>query len=302
MINNIKDRQCNLCHNRIYRYLFDNNDYKIIRCSKCGLMTVSPLPDDKLVANLYEKDYFKTGSEGKGYSDYLKEYITKPFIQTRYKTLSNLRDGGRLLDIGCAHGFFLKTCESKFECVGVESSRFASEYGRKKMGLNIITARLEDASFTPGSFDVITCWSVVDHLKDPVDFFQRTNKLLRKGGIFAFNIANTDSLRFHLNNRNWKPIRPPEHLYYYSINNIKELLAKTNFDLNKLTGKGEVGINHVFNNPDLNLLKNGKNKFYLTKNEYLKFYLFGLFCLFSEKIGLGGFTVGSNLDVYAKKK
>lgn len=302
MINKIQNRPCNLCGNISYNHLFDHDGYKIIRCLKCGLATVSPLPDDEQVSELYEEDYFQTGSEERGYSDYIKNYITKPFIQKRYNTLVGLRGGGKLLDVGCAHGFFLKACEHEFDCFGVESSKFSSEYGRKKLNLNITTARLEAASFAPESFDIITCWSIVDHLKDPVAFFQSIYKLLKKGGVFAFNIANVDSLRFHLNKQNWKPIRPPEHLYYYSISNTNKLLSNTNFDLIKFTGKGEIGISHVFNNPDLNILIGGNNKFNLSIGEYIKFYLFGLFCLFSEKTGWGGFTVGSNLDVYAQKK
>lgn len=298
----VSDRACSLCGCTSYNYLFDKREYKFIRCVDCGLATVTPLPSSEILEDLYEEDYFVTGSEEKGYADYIANYITKPFIQKRKEMVLKLKGGGKLLDVGSAHGFFLKAVEGHFDCMGVESSKFASSYGRDKLGLNILTNSIEDAELPLGSFDIITCWSIIDHIKDPVAFFTRINQLLKPGGIFASNIANVDSLRFHLNKENWKPIRPPEHLYYYTIKSMRGLLDKTGYSKMVLTGKNEIGIGHVFNNPDLNIITHEQHHFNLSKLQYLRMYLFGLFCLFSEKTGLFGYTVGSNLDVYAYKK
>jgi 2-polyprenyl-3-methyl-5-hydroxy-6-metoxy-1,4-benzoquinol methylase len=47
--------------------------------------------------------------------------------------------------------------------------------------------------FDPGSFDVLLCADVVEHLRDPVLFLQRTRAVLRRGGRLVLstpNIAN----------------------------------------------------------------------------------------------------------------
>jgi len=260
--------RCNLCDNNKFKFLFKKNGYSIIKCRHCGLVTVSPLPNSKDLNGLYEREYFEAGQDKKGYSQYkegIKDYFDyvkkEPFIEKRINYLKRFSKGGKLLDIGCAHGFFLKAAEKEgWKVSGVDTSKYACDFGKEKFHLNIINKSLEKANFSPNYFDVVTIWSFVDHCVNPLKLFKEVNRILKIGGVLAFNISNINSFRAMINSRDWRPFRPPEHLYYYSINTANKYLSKTGFGKTFYFGKGEVGIKDIFKTPDLSL-KDKKERF-----------------------------------------
>jgi 2-polyprenyl-3-methyl-5-hydroxy-6-metoxy-1,4-benzoquinol methylase len=53
--------------------------------------------------------------------------------------------GGRLLEIGCAGGFFLDEGRKRgFEVVGIELNATMATHARTPLGLNVIQGRIED--------------------------------------------------------------------------------------------------------------------------------------------------------------
>ena len=301
-------RKCDLCENRSFKFLFKKNIYSIIKCKSCGLVTINPFPTKKELKKLYEKEYFETGKQNKGYSNYKKginnyfDYVKKePFIDVRLNNLLKFKNEGNLLDVGCAHGFFMDAAKKKgWDVVGVNVSSYVCNYGKKNFKLNIINKSLEDAKFPSKSFDVVTVWSYLDHSMEPTKLLKECNRILKKGGILALNISNIDSFRAIINGVNWRPIRPPEHLYYYSIDTLNKYLLKTGFGKTVYFGKGEVRLKDVIKTPDVSLSID-KVKFKFTVFQWIKLYLIGIFCFISLKTKIKNYTIGSNLDIYTRK-
>ena len=89
-----RGKKCNLCNNNKFKFLFKKNNYSIVKCKFCGLVTIDPLPTDQDLGDLYEKEYFEASVIKKGYSNYkvgIKDYFDyvkkEPFIQKRIKYL-----------------------------------------------------------------------------------------------------------------------------------------------------------------------------------------------------------------------
>ena len=59
--------------------------------------------------------------------------------------------GGRLLDVGCAAGFFLEAASQHYAVTGVEVSEFAAQYAREEFGHRVFTGELSDAELGDGS-------------------------------------------------------------------------------------------------------------------------------------------------------
>jgi SAM-dependent methyltransferase len=64
------------------------------------------------------------------------------------------------------------------------------------------------------SFDVLTAYEVLEHLYDPLEFFQTVPKLLKPGGVFHYSTGNPprDPARI----LPWSYIRPEVHIVFYS--------------------------------------------------------------------------------------
>ncbi|MEP7087947.1 MAG: class I SAM-dependent methyltransferase [Gemmatimonadota bacterium] len=102
-------------------------------------------------------------------------------------TLSLLPDGAglRLLEIGSAGGFFLDEARAAgFDVKGVELNNTMAEWARSKLNLQVFNGRFEDASFRPGSFEVIVAQDVLEHVCIPKEFVANVARLLAPGGLF----------------------------------------------------------------------------------------------------------------------
>lgn len=255
--------KCNLCgsvRNSVFVsgiYEFDSRNYCLMRCEDCGLVFVKPLPSLSERKKMYSEKYFEenkvSGFRERGYKD------DKEFYAERYKLILNrlkgIRGGGRLLEVGSAGGYFLNMARSSGYCVrGVEISKWAADFSRKKFGVDVFVGEVSDAGFKSGSFDVVVAGNVLEHVDDPMSFVREVNRVLAPGGIFVvevpyfinspyFRVArfvfgrvfkvgrrNKEFLEFMKINR-YGPISPPYHIYEFSISTIKRGLAVNGFDI-----------------------------------------------------------------------
>lgn len=293
---------CNLCGKDNTTLLFIKNKYRVVQCKNCSLVYVNPQPDKRERAKLFGKSFFIGHSlKNRTYKNYFLEKSKNPMIFRRIKELNELKSKGNLLDIGCAHGFFLNEAKKIWEVEGVDISRYAVDYAKNKYKLKVYFGDLDTINFADNSFDIITIWGLVAHLDNPVKILTQVNRILKKGGILALNISNFGSFRAKINGINWRQLIPPDYLHFYSLSVLKKILKLTGFKVVKVTGKKEMSIRQVINNPDLNKITGKKYKFIFDKIGWIRLYLYGLLCWLSEKTDIGNLTVGSNIDIYAKK-
>lgn len=77
------------------------------------------------------------------------------------------RGEGRLLDVGCASGRFLRQMsEIGWTVAGVEFDAAAARKARA-VTPEIFEGDPMEAPFAPGRFDVVTAFHVIEHLPDP---------------------------------------------------------------------------------------------------------------------------------------
>src|SRR5262252_3523357 len=123
-------RGCPAC-GRLTRHarLYSIDNCTILRCAACGLgRTEAPAFEPE---RYYTDDYF-TGQHADGYADYAgaEAVLRREFART-VDFIRARRDGGRLLEIGCAYGFFLQEAKPFFDVSGIELAADAAAYGRR---------------------------------------------------------------------------------------------------------------------------------------------------------------------------
>jgi len=144
---------------------------------------------------------------------------------------------GRLLEVGCHIGLFLEIAQRRgWEAVGLEPSRWAAEYGKKELGVNIIPATLREAHFEPEGFDVVTTWDVLEHLADPAGELELMARALKPGGLLALTTINIDSVASKILRHRW-PWLMRMHLYYFTPKTLRQLLEKSGYKVLKITSE-----------------------------------------------------------------
>jgi SAM-dependent methyltransferase len=209
------------------REAFLKRGYVIAACDRCGTQFV---PEPLAEAEPYGEQYFDERA-ATGYADYLRdrELIVRNF-ERRIRWLAPLARGPRLLDVGAAYGFLLVAArEHGFEPLGVEPVVACATYAERELGERVLPVALEEADLPPASFDVITLFDVIEHLREPRAAIARVRELLRPGGIVVVETGDREALLARVCGRRWYYYDPPQHLTYFSQRSLVAMLRKAGF-------------------------------------------------------------------------
>ncbi len=222
--------RCHICGGVAITFFCEKNSYKIYRCSSCDLRFVFPMPTD--LAAIYGEDYFKNESpaQSHGYGDYDrdKEPMRNAFIDV-LKYVEKLVTGRRIFDVGAATGYFLDLAHVRgWQTFGSEISAYGAKEAQSR-GHEMVYGDLPTLSQLP-AVDVVTMFDVLEHVADPRAFVTAINRMLPLGGIFVINTPDASSTWARFLGPRWQLIVPPEHVYYYSPNNVRMLLLECGFE------------------------------------------------------------------------
>lgn len=226
---------CNLCGSAARKPFCPENSLGLVQCQQCGLVYVSPRPDAKELYALYGETYFHNNESGVvGYSDYIRdEGNIRRTSNRRLKLLERFIQPGRLLDVGCAVGFFIDEARKRgWQVEGLDVSSFAVDYARDHFDLAARHGALTDLDYPPGAYDMVTMWDVIEHVPDPKSYVDQAAALLRPGGIFALATPDVDSLPARLTGKRWVGYKlSEEHIYYFSIKTLSQMLEAAGFEI-----------------------------------------------------------------------
>lgn len=154
----------------------------------------------------------------------------------RLDLLISMGAAGRLLDLGCAGGYLVAAALARgFDAFGMDISSHAVSVARSVAPDRIKQGVIEEASYPPASFDVITAFDVVEHHPDPAALLRRVAEVLRPGGVFVVTVPDLDSLTARLMGASW-PHYKEEHRFYPTRAAFRRLLARTGLGLARETG------------------------------------------------------------------
>lgn len=226
---------CNLCESNERKPYCPANGKGLVQCQNCGLVYVSPRPDSHELYALYGETYFHNSDSGTvGYTNYLKdESNIRLTFQGRLNWLEKFIQPGKLLDVGCAAGFFLDEAHKRgWQVQGLDVSSFAVNYTTERFGYDTRNGSLLDLDYPRDSYDLITLWDVIEHVPDPKAYTQRAAELLRPGGVISLATPDVDSIPAKLTGKRWVGYKlSEEHVYYFSVKTLTRMLNEAGFDV-----------------------------------------------------------------------
>lgn len=148
----------------------------------------------------------------------------------------------RLLDVGCAHGWFIEQTRGRYQTTGIEPDhRLATATAAKGIAVRegFFPAVLEAAE----RFDVIAFNDVLEHIPDINATLDACRRHLTPGGLLVINAPNRDGILYRTSRqllrmgwagafeRLWQFGFPSPHVHYLDARSVARLADRHGFAL-----------------------------------------------------------------------
>lgn len=233
---------CHLCGREDGRVLVDDPPFKVRLCAGCGLAYTSPRVRADKLPELYDSGYFTSESAGDfGYASYTEDAAGfRRTFDLKADYVERFVRGGRVLEVGCAAGFFLDALRARgYDVHGIEIGSDVLAHARDVFGLpHLHLGPLETYVAPPEPFDVVAMFDVIEHLADPTAALVRLRGLLKKGGVLVLQTQDVSSLARRVMGRKWTHFKQAEHVFHFSPATIRVLLERAGFDVLDVRKRG----------------------------------------------------------------
>ncbi len=193
-----------------------------------GLIFQKQLPTIEEMSAYAEEQY--SAGVYKGYASAAPLKIQT--FERRIDLLKRLGARGRILDVGCACGFFIEAAlKHGFDAYGIEFSKEAVAIARQEIrsritvgDVNLRREREEDR------FDAVVAFDIIEHTQNPIKFLEEIRQILRPGGWLMLATPDTGHFLRYLMGCRWPMLQPMQHTYLFSKSAMRFALAQAGFE------------------------------------------------------------------------
>lgn len=198
--------------------------FRLKRCPACSLVWLDEPPRPDEMGQYYGADYHRfISSAGENSPQRWKD---------RRKALSQHKSSGAILDLGCNSGAFLESLKGPdWNLYGVELSSETAKLAEARTGAQVFVGDIMDANFLPESFDVITCFDVLEHVYEPRKVIAKVKEWLKPGGIFYVLVPNIDSGEARAFRSYWYGLELPRHISHFSPASLKSVAVSAGLEV-----------------------------------------------------------------------
>lgn len=199
----------------------------LYRC-KCGLIFQYPLPAEDELALLYSSGYYDSWGNIAEEENVVRS-MKRATFRSALAALPAETQIGRVLDVGCAAGYFLEEAqELGWEPWGVELSSYAAGIAGRLFGNTVRQGTLEQAGFPDRYFHLITMFDLLEHVPEPLKMLKEAGRILTDGGLILIVTPDVGSLSARVMGHRWSHYKR-EHLWYFTRKRLESLLADSGF-------------------------------------------------------------------------
>ena len=204
----------------------DGRPLRTTICRACGLVWSNPRPGEAEVRRYYSREY---RLDYKGQATPSLRHVARSGrgALNRYRGLAPyLASGDRILDAGAGGGEVVYVLRSLgYDASGLEPDEQYARHAREVLGVPVATGFVQDASYPPGGFNVVTMYHALEHVEDPTAILRRLRTWIADGGVLLVEVPNVEAVciapehRFHF-----------AHFYNFNRAVLEALGRKTGFE------------------------------------------------------------------------
>lgn len=201
--------------------------FNYVECPACHIAFLSPMPQGEQLAA-----HYKSTPRAEGH-DNPESYKISPARKRALAATGLSKNGTKILDYGCGKGETVY-CLMKdgWDITGVEPF-FSPSYDLPELNNRIISKTISNAGFPDESFDLITMWSVLEHITDPATLLNEISRILKKGGTLLIYVPSYNTKQHIRFGKHWPGFGAPEHVTALSEKGLSHFLAPRGFTLKK---------------------------------------------------------------------
>lgn len=205
------------------------------RCSGCGqlLSRASAARYGETMAQFNAADF----NAPQGRELERRQAVARQRLARIAALLGKAPTGIRVLDVGCSRGQFVAAAiATGFSAEGVEPAPRIAEAARAA-GVPVNTGLLEDQQYADGSFDALTLFEVIEHLREPLPLLAECRRVLKPGGILLVSTANAESWTAAAMGARWDYFdmqKDGGHISFYNPRSMAKVAAAAGFEVARL--------------------------------------------------------------------
>ena len=210
----------------------DGTPYRLKRCHDCGLVRTVLDPDEERSV-VAERHHVGNRADAATRFSPAVEQILRKLRRSRANRIAALapRSSGSVLEIGCGRGELLAELSSMgFRVRGTELSDSIAASARNR-GIDVHCDPLHADSFSPGEFDMVVMWHVIEHLQRPDQVLQWCRRWLKADGAVVVAAPNLDSWQARVAGSGWLHLDVPRHRWHFSLSTLARLAARTGLSI-----------------------------------------------------------------------
>jgi 2-polyprenyl-3-methyl-5-hydroxy-6-metoxy-1,4-benzoquinol methylase len=230
-------KNCPVCdHTSFNNYLnvedhtVSHREFTIQQCNTCNLLFTNPRPDTDSIGQYYEsKEYISHHDEGTSLMSRVYTSVRDYTIGQKVKLINSFPSTNRtILDIGCGTGNFIQACKKDgWSISATEPDMEARNAASKKVGDTLFESIFRE-ELNGKTFDVITMWHVLEHVHLLSETITWLAEHLNPNGKIIIAVPNPQSYDAQQYGKYWAAYDVPRHLYHFTRDVMKTLLAKQN--------------------------------------------------------------------------
>lgn len=213
---------CTVCGHGDGRSICTRHSYALMQCS-CGAMYLSPaVPEDAVDHTIdVHPDSF---------------YALPAAMKLRW--LRRSHPSGRLLEVGCGNGHFLRAARAAgYEVCGIELAEERAGRVARDLGVQIECTSIERAGWPSASCDIVYHCDLLSHFPRPLLALQQMTRLLRPGGVLFFEVGIVGGLpeKWY----GWMSEESiPRHRWFFSEGALSLLLRRAGLSVERFSTFG----------------------------------------------------------------